>query len=48
MKLGLLINLHEALLENGITRITNGLEGKDYFNQTSRPSRPSRDLDFSL
>jgi GxxExxY protein len=52
--LGFLINFNEARLKNGIMRITNGLEGKDFFNPSciseiafQRPSlssRPSRDI----
>jgi len=48
LRLGFLINFNEALLKNGIIRITNGLEGKDYLAQTSRASRPSRDKEFNL
>jgi GxxExxY protein len=53
LQLGFLINFNEAHLRHGITRITNGLEGKEFFgNQSisdvdfkkpSFPSRPSRD-----
>ncbi len=42
LKLGYLINFNEAHLKDGITRVTNGLEGKTFFS-TSQPSRPSRD-----
>jgi len=48
LRLGFLINFNEVMLKNGITRVTNGLEGKDHFNQPSRASRPSRDPHFSL
>jgi GxxExxY protein len=53
VKLGYLINFNEAHLKNGITRITNGLEGKAFFSprnptinsrKPSLPSRSSRDL----
>ena len=54
VKLGFLINFNEAHLKHGITRVTNGLEGKTFFGATpkelevdfrkpSLPSRPSRD-----
>lgn len=54
VKLGFLINFNEAHLKNGILRVTNGLEGKPFFNpgealppvdlhHPSPPSRPSRD-----
>lgn len=54
VKLGFLINFNEAHLKNGILRVTNGLEGKPFFNPSeappqvdlhhpSPPSRPSRD-----
>jgi GxxExxY protein len=54
VKLGFLINFNEAHLRNGITRVTNGLESKEFFKQAARgfdfdlknpspPSRPSRD-----
>ncbi len=43
LKLGFLINFNEVHLKNGITRVTNGLEGKLFFNSASQPSRPSRD-----
>lgn len=53
LRLGFLINFNEIHLKDGIMRITNGLEGKDFFadaassktidfNQPSRPSSPSR------
>ena len=48
LRLGFLINFNESLLKDGIIRITKRLEGKDYFNQTSRISRASRDLDVTL
>ena len=54
LRLGFLINFNETHLKNGIVRVTNGLEGKDFFNPSSLseidfqnpslPSRPSRDL----
>jgi len=53
LRLGFLINFNEAHLKHGITRITNGLEGKEFFGSQSIsdidlknpsfPSRPSRD-----
>jgi GxxExxY protein len=54
LRLGFLINFNEAHLKNGITRITNGLEGKEFFGtqrniseidskNPSPSSRPSRD-----
>jgi GxxExxY protein len=53
LRLGFLINFNEAHLKHGITRITNGLEGKEFFGSQrisdidlknpSFPSRPSRD-----
>ena len=51
LRLGFLINFNETHLKNGITRITNGLEGKGFFNRSRdiskidfrRPSRASRD-----
>ena len=42
LKLGFLINFNEAHLKDGITRVVNGLEGKNFF-PPSPPSRPSRD-----
>lgn len=53
VKLGFLINFNEAHLKNGILRVTNGLEGKPFFDRgdavlaidshnPSPPSRPSR------
>ena len=47
LRLGFLINFNEALLKDGIVRVTNGLEGESFFSHTSRASRPSRDT-FSL
>lgn len=51
VKLGFLINFNEAHLKDGILRITNGLEGKPFFNPGDapladfhRPSPPSRPL----
>jgi GxxExxY protein len=52
LQLGFLINFNESHLRNGITRITNGAEGKEfflreeeapYFAIPSSPSRSSRD-----
>jgi GxxExxY protein len=54
LKLGFLINFNEVHLKDGIIRITNGLEGKEFFNSApniseidfqkpSLPSRSSRD-----
>lgn len=54
LRLGFLINFNEMHLKNGITRITNGLEGKEFFKavpdiseidfqKPSLPSRSSRD-----
>jgi GxxExxY protein len=53
LRLGFLINFNEAHLKHGITRITNGLEGKEFsgsqnisdidLKNPSFPSRPSRD-----
>jgi GxxExxY protein len=53
LRLGFLINFNEAHLKHGITRITNGLEGKEFFGSQnisdvdlknpSFPSGPSRD-----
>jgi GxxExxY protein len=52
LRLGFLINFNEAHLKHGISRITNGLEGKEFFGSQSIsdidiknpsfPSRPSR------
>ena len=41
LKLGYLINFNEVHLKDGLTRIVNGLEGKNFFapSPTSRPSR---------
>jgi GxxExxY protein len=55
LRLGFLINFNETRLKNGIVRVTNGLEGKEFFNQSpdiskidfrnpSLPSRSSRDI----
>lgn len=54
LRLGFLINFNETHLKNGIVRVTNGLEGKEFFNppkiaetdfqKPSFPSRSSRDL----
>jgi GxxExxY protein len=55
LRLGFLINFNEAHLKHGITRIINGLEGKDFFGERSNisdidlknpslPSCPSRDI----
>ncbi len=38
LRLGFLINFNEISLKNGITRITNKLEGKDFFNSSHSPS----------
>ena len=43
LKLGYLINFNETHLKNGITRVVNGLEGKNFFSP-SQPSRTSRDI----
>ena len=48
LRLGFLINFNESLLKHGVTRVTNGLEGKNYFNATSRTSRTSRDPEIAL
>jgi GxxExxY protein len=49
LRLGFLINFNEAHLKHGITRITNGLEGKEFFGSQNisdidlkNPSLPSR------
>jgi GxxExxY protein len=55
LRLGFLINFNENHLKNGIVRVTNGLEGKDFFSRAdqplevdfrkpSLPSRSSRDI----
>jgi GxxExxY protein len=55
LRLGFLINFNETYLKNGITRVTNGLEGKPFFSsdngpidvdfkKPSQPSRSSRDI----
>ena len=46
LKLGYLINFNESHLKNGITRVVNGLEGKNFFSP-SQPSRSSRDTQLS-
>jgi GxxExxY protein len=43
LKLGYLINFNESQLKNGIVRVVNGLEGKNFFSP-SRSSSPSRDV----
>lgn len=48
LRLGYLINFNEVLLKSGLLRVTNGLEGRDYFAETSRASRSSRDPRTSL
>jgi len=42
LKLGYLINFNESHLKDGILRVVNGLEGKNFF-PPSRSSWPSRD-----
>jgi GxxExxY protein len=50
LRLGFLINFNEIHLKNGIVRVTNGLEGRAFFNQVpdisridfKNPSPPSR------
>jgi hypothetical protein len=42
--LGYLINFNEAHLKSGITRVVNGLKGKNFFF----PSQPSRSRDTQL
>jgi len=37
LRLGYLINFNEAQLKDGITRVTNSLEGKTFFQKTSGP-----------
>jgi len=55
LRLGFLINFNETHLKNGIVRVTNGLEGKNFFTRANKPlevdfrkpsfsSRPSRDI----
>ena len=39
LRLGYLINFNELRLKDGITRITNGLEGKTFFNGSSQISK---------
>jgi GxxExxY protein len=53
LKLGFLINFNEEHLRNGIIRIVNGIEGKEFFLREeagfvypSPPSRPWRDPDL--
>jgi GxxExxY protein len=43
LKLGYLINVNESQLKDGIVRVVNGLEGKNFFGP-SRSSSPSRDI----
>lgn len=47
LRLGFLINFNETMLKSGIVRITNGLEGKNHFLNSSRTSHPSRDTNSS-
>ena len=58
LRLGFLVNFNETHLKNGIIRITNGLEGKDFFNKRtgisaidlkkpSPASRSSRDAPYN-
>ena len=42
LRLGFVINFNETLLKNGITRVTHGLEGKEFFSR--RPDVPKIDL----
>jgi hypothetical protein len=49
LKLGFLLNFNEVHLKNGISRLTNGFEGKDFFTAPEvsnldfkNPSLPSR------
>ena len=55
LRLGFLINFNETHLKNGIVRVTNGLEGKEFFSHANQPlevdfrkpslsSRSSRDI----
>jgi len=55
LRLGFLINFNEIHLKHGIVRVTNGLEGKNFFTHANKPlevdfgkpllsSRPSRDI----
>ena len=51
LRLGFLINFNEEHLKDGLTRIINGLDGKNNFrnprlplSSPSQPSRPSRDI----
>lgn len=48
LRLGFLINFNEQFLKNGLMRITNGLEGKEFLSDSSQASRPSRDKEFTL
>jgi GxxExxY protein len=41
LRLGYLINFNESPLKNGITRITNGLEGKAFFATPARGDLPN-------
>ena len=43
LKLGFLINFNELHLKDGVTRVVNGHDGKEFFGNPSLPSRPSRD-----
>jgi GxxExxY protein len=43
LKLGYLINFNEVHLKDGIMRVVNGIEGKQFFS-SSQTSRPSRDI----
>jgi GxxExxY protein len=43
LKLGFLINFNEIHLKDGIIRVVNGLEGKEFFQKPSPPSPSSRD-----
>ena len=55
LRLGFLINFNESHLRNGMTRIVNNLDGKDFFIReeppeyysSSLPSPSSRDNEFS-
>jgi len=55
LRLGFLINFNEIHLKHGIVRVTNGLEGKNFFAHANKPlevdfgkpllsSRRSRDI----
>lgn len=39
LRLGFLINFNETFLKNGITRVTNGLEGKEFFSRRAGVSK---------